>query len=416
VTRGAIGRIAASLVLVAVPLACTPSGAAGNTVTFYIYQEPGGSYQHAADVCTRAAGGRYRVRLALLPASADGQRQQLVRRLAAHDPSIDIMGMDVVWAPEFAEAGWIRPVPDDVRAGVSAGTLPASLRTATWNQKLYALPYNTNIQLLWYRKDLVPTAPATWDQMIDQAVALHQQGKPSYVEVQGAQYEGLVAWFNSLVASAGGRILDDAGRPALDGTAARAAGIMRRLATSPAADPSLSNAMEDQTRLAFESGRAAFEVNYPFVYPSAQKNAPALARNMAWAPWPSVENGPSHVSIGGINLGVSAYSRHPADAFQAAACLRDADNQRFAAIRGGLPPTIESLYADPTLRQSYPFADTILASLRAASTRPLTPAYTNVSLEIQSVLHPPSRVSPPTVVHQLRAGIQDAISSRGLVP
>src|SRR5439155_820500 len=182
-------------------------------------------------------------------------------------------------------------------------------------------------------------------------------------------------------------------------------------------DPSLSNMMEDQVRLAFESGKAAFELNYPFVYPSAQQDNPALARNMAWAPWPSVNpNTPSHVTIGGINLGVSSYSRHPDIAFHAAACLRNADNQKYAAIKGGLPPTIESLYNDPALRRSYPFADVILQSLRDASTRPLTPAYTNVSLEIQSVLSPPSHIDPPKVPTRLKATLRDAITSRGLVP
>jgi len=197
----------------------------------------------------------------------------------------------------------------------------------------------------------------------------------------------------------------------------QAAYIMHRLATSPAADPSLSNEMEDQNRLAFEAGNAAFELNYPFVYPSAQKNAPAIAKNMAWAPWPVVTaTGTSHVTIGGINHGIGAFSRHPDQAFEAATCLRNAGNQRYAAIKGGLPPTIEALYADPALRPSYPFADTILETLRNASIRPSTPAYTNVSLEIQSALSPPSHIDPPKVPTVLSKRLQDAIESRGLVP
>ena len=124
----------------------------------------------------------------------------------------------------------------------------------------------------------------------------------------------------------------------------------------------------------------------------------------------------------GIRTRWSGTSRAPTSALGGprsttpAACLRNADNQRYAAIKGGLPPTIESLYGDPTLRKSYPFADTILEGLRNASTRPLTPAYTNVSLEIQSVLSPPSHINPDPVVPQLRKGIEDAINSRGLVP
>jgi multiple sugar transport system substrate-binding protein len=246
---------------------------------------------------------------------------------------------------------------------------------------------------------------------------LAQQGRPGLVEIQGAQYEALTVWFNSLVASAGGRILDDGGRSALDHTATEAAEVMRRLATSPAADPSLSNQHEDDNRLAFETGRAAFELNYPFIYPSARTNAPEIFRNLAWALYPSTVAGvPSHVTIGGINLGVSAFSPHPDLAFDAAVCLRDTDNQRFAAIHGGLPPTLSALYDDPDLRRQYPFADTIREALSTASVRPLTPAYTNVSLEIQSALSPPAGIQPQRVLTQLRTSIGDALNSQGLIP
>src|SRR2546430_1096169 len=141
-TTRAVARLTMSLLMLTITVGCASSQAAtGNTVTFYIFNEPGGSFQRAADTCTQAAQGRYQVRLALLPSGADGQRQQLVRRLAAHDASIDIMGMDVVWAPEFAEAGWIRAVPDDIRAQVTSdGTLPAALKTATWMKSLSATP------------------------------------------------------------------------------------------------------------------------------------------------------------------------------------------------------------------------------------------------------------------------------------
>src|SRR5438132_5542958 len=44
-----------------------------------------------------------------LPKAADDQRLQLARRLAAADASMDILGLDVTWEAEFAEAGWILP-------------------------------------------------------------------------------------------------------------------------------------------------------------------------------------------------------------------------------------------------------------------------------------------------------------------
>ena len=108
------------------------------------------------------------------------------------------------------------------------------------------------------------------------------------------------------------RILSEDGQHVVLGpAAAKGVPVIGQLARSPAADPSLGVQMEDQNRLAFETGKAAFEINYPFVYPSAQENAPAIAKQMGWAEYPRVDAGlPSRPPVGGIDLAVSAFSRH----------------------------------------------------------------------------------------------------------
>ncbi len=180
------------------------------------------------------------------------------------------------------------------------------------------MPYNSNTQLLWYRSDLVKTPPKTWAQMISDAEALAKQGKPHLIEIQGAQYEGTTVWFNTLVTSAGGSILTANGQKAsLGQPAVKALSIMKELATSPAADPSLPVQMEDQNRLAMESGAAAFELNYPFVYPSMKADKPDLFKHFKWALYPRVNaNEPAHVTIGGIDMAISKYSPHPQLAFR----------------------------------------------------------------------------------------------------
>ncbi|MGP4003888.1 ABC transporter substrate-binding protein [Streptomyces sp. 8N706] len=394
------------------------AGGGRPTLNWYNFPDDSGALQKAADNCSKASGGRYTISYHKLPRTADGQRQQLVRRLAAEDSSLDILGLDVTWAAEFAEAGWIRPWTGAARRQAIADTLQVPLRTGTWQGELYAVPYNTNTQLLWYRDDLVPTPPKTWAEMLDMARDLAKRGKPHYVEIQGAQYEGLTVWFNSLVASAGGSILTpDVSRPSLGPPAVRAAQIMRDLATSPAADPSLSNQMEDENRLAMESGSAAFEINYPFVYPSMKMNNPTLFKNFRWAPYPRVSADlPAHPTIGGIDLAVGAYSRHAELAYEAALCLRNRDNQLAAALEGGLPPTLRSLYSDRALIDSYPFAGVVLNALETASVRPLTPAYQNVSIATSHTLSPPSEIQPVNSIAEVREQITEALESEGLVP
>jgi trehalose/maltose transport system substrate-binding protein len=405
-----------ALALAAAVAGCGGSSGGAATLNWYIFPEPSGSFASAASQCSAASGGRYNIVLNTLPSDSDSQRTQLVRRLAAKDSAIDIIGMDVNWTAEFADAGWIKPWSGSDASAVTNGVLAGPIKTATWKGKLYGAPLNSNTQLLWYRKDLAPTPPKTWAEMIQMADALAKQGKPHLIEAQGRQYEGLTVWFNSLVDSAGGQILSGPSTVAIGQPVAEAAKVLHDLATSVAADPGLSNAQEDQARLGFEKGGAAFEVNYPFVYPSALKLAPKIAKVMGWAPYPSVNpNQPAKVTIGGINLGISSYSAHPADAFAAVKCLVSRQHQSVDAIKGGLPPTLSSLYDDPALAKAYPFHALIKQELQAPGIRPQTPAYSDVSLAIQKALSPPGSINPSTVVQTLKGQIKSALSSGALL-
>ena len=410
--------VAVASLLVATSCGSGSSAGGSNTLNWYIFPEPSGSFAAAAKECSEASNGKYDIQLRFLPAEADGQRGEMVRRLAADDSTMDILGLDVTWTAEFAEAGWIEPWPDDLRQQVEDTSLEAMIETATWDDKLYSAPFNTNTQLLWYRKDLVDKPPETWDEMLQMAEQLEQEGKPHYIEIQGAQYEGYTVWFNSMVESAGGSILnEDSTAAELGEPAKKALETMKALATGPAADPSLASQTEDANRLAFESGEAAFQLNYPFVYPSAQENAPDIAKNMGWAPFPSLTAGePSHVTIGGIDLAVGSLSEKKDEAFEAIQCLRQPENQARNAVDGGLPPVTESVYEGKDFQKAYPAHETILESLKQGSVRPITPAYQSVSLQIAYTLSPPEGIDPEGDLETLRTRIQDAIESKGLVP
>ncbi len=386
------------------------------TLNWYVFPEPSGSFATAAANCSKASGGKYQIKINFLSTSSDQQRISLVRRLAAGDSSIDILAMDVDWTAEFATAKWIRPWTGANAAAVSRGVLPGPLKTATWDGKLYAAPLNSNTELLWYRKDLVPSPPKTWDQMINDAIQLAKKGKPHYIEEQGSKYEGLTVWFNSLVNSAGGGILGPNDTIIVNHTSATAARIMRRLADSPAADPGLNVAQEGTSETAWEHGGAAFQINYPFVWSAAQADSPSIFKHMGYAPFPSVIPGMSpRVSIGGYNLGVSTHSLHPQLAFQAVRCLVQPVNQRRDAIKGGLAPVLGSIYGESSFIKAYPFAALIKAQLEHYGLRPQTAAYADVTLAIQDTLSPTSSIDPSTVVSTLRGEIKNALSSKALL-
>src|SRR5579859_4689114 len=411
----------ASFVLAGTGLAACSSASGGTgpvMLNYYLYPDTSGATQMAINNCDKQSGGKYTISYQPLPQAADGQRQQLVRRLAAHDSTMDILGLDVTWEAEFAQANWIEPWTGTFKAQAEADTLVPALNTAIWKGQLVAVPDNTNTQLLWYRSDLVPNPPTTWAEMISDAEQLAKEGKPHYIEIQGAQYEGGTVWFNTMVSSAGGTVLNpDATKVTLGPQAVQALSIMKQLASSSAADPSMSVQMENQNRLQMEAGNAAFQLNYPFVYPAMKADNPKLFKVFKWALYPQVIPGvPAKVTIGGIDLAVSAYSQHKDLAFQAALCLRDKQNQIIGANVGGVPPTIVSLYNNPALFKNYPFHADILQALEHASVRPKTPVYQVVSIDISHLVSPPSGISPAGTVNSMVGQLNNALQAKGLVP
>jgi multiple sugar transport system substrate-binding protein len=396
--------------------ACGSSGKGPVTLNWYVFPEPSGSFQAAATECSNNSHGAYNIKISFLSTSSDQQRVSLVRRLAANDSSIDILAMDVDWTAEFATAKWLKPVPASLAAQIKSEDLAGPVQTATWQNRLWAIPINSNTELLWYRKDLVPTPPTTWTQMIQEADQLAKEGKPHYIEEQGAQYEGLTVWFNSMVNSAGGQILTSNNKVVLGSAAEKAAAIMKELATSKGADPSLNVSMEGPGQVAFQSGTAAFMINYPFVWSATQAGNPKVFKDMGYAYFPQVTPGLSpKVSIGGYNLGISAFSKHPNLAFQAVQCLIQPANQSRDAIKGGLAPVAASIYDQPAFDKAYPFHQLIKQQLETYGLRPQTPAYADVTLAIQKTLSPTSNINPNTVVSTLRNEIKLSLSSSALL-
>ena len=415
-TRKRVAALLAAAGATVLLAACGSSGKGPVTLNWYVFPEPSGSFQAAATECSQGSHGAYNIKINFLSTSSDQQRVSLVRRLAASDSSIDILAMDVDWTAEFATAKWLKPVPANLAAQIKSQDLPGPVQTATWQNRLWAVPINSNTELLWYRKDLVPNPPTTWAQMIADANHLAAEGKPHYIEEQGAQYEGLTVWFNSLVNSAGGKILSPDNQVVLGRPAAIAASIMRQLATSKGADPSLNVSQEGPGQVAFQSGTAAFMINYPFVWSATQAGNPKVFKDMGYAPFPGVIPGVTpRVSIGGYNLGISAFSKHPNLAFEAVQCLIKPSNQSRNAIKGGLAPVAASIYDQPAFGKAYPFHQLIKQQLQNYGIRPQTPAYADVTLAIQKTLSPTSNINPSTVVSTLRSKIKASLTSAALL-
>ena len=427
--RRALAGAAAAGLASSVLAACGSDEGGVPTLTWYTNPDAGGQ-DEIASRCTEAAEGRYRIETATLPREAGGQREQLVRRLAANDASIDIMSLDPIFIPEFAQAGFLAPVPEDVAERVTEDVVESAIEGSTWDDELVAVPFWANTQILWYRTSVAEAAgldmsqPVTWDQILG---AAEEQDK--LVGVQGIRAEALTVWFNALIESAGGSIIaensTDPEQIQLGLTSdagIRAAEVMRDISTSGTTGAALSTANEDSTATGFESEDGGFVVNYPFLWPRALSAVEAgtleqsVPDDYGWALYPQVDEGTeSAPPYGGINLGVGAFSADVDLAYEATECITSTENQAYYFVSNGNPASDTTVYDDPAVLEEFPMAPVIEQSLEQAAPRPQTPYYSEVSGGLQREYHPTTSIDPETTPQEATEFIEAVLRKEQLL-
>lgn len=427
--RTTLGLAAAATLVGSLTAACGGGDEGGIPVVNLFGGAAAAGFDKIIADCNEQADGEYKIVGNLLPSDADGQREQLVRRLAAKDDGMDLIGMDVVWTAEFAEAGWIMPLTDSQATEATKDTLEVPVKTATWKDTLYGIPKHTNAQILWYRKSLLEKIgakepPKTWEEMMKMAQQLKDDGDPYEIGFTGARYEGLVVGFNTILSSYGGTIVnEDSTKTTIDDKTIDALNLLHKFATSGLASKSLSNSQEPEVFAQLQSGVSAFSLNWPYVLPAMRTagetdpQSKEVADDLGYTRFPAtVEGQPSKVTVGGMNYAISSYSKHPKETFDAAMCLRSPEHQLQTALESGDPPVNTTVFDQPEFTEAYPQGEIMRESLEAASSRPISPVYQNISTIISSTLSPPTDINPKKTANELDAAINDAIEGKGILP
>jgi len=418
--RRGVSAAAALITASGLLAACSASAGSADTLIWYTNPDSGGQAAVAANCST----DDYKIETQVLPQDANQQRIQLARRLAAEDPGIDIMSIDPPYTAEFANAGYLAPLPQELQDKLTEQSFQGAIDAATWDDKLVVAPFWSNTQVLWYRKSFVEKAgidmskPVTWDQIID--AASKYDGK---VAVQANKYEGYVVWINALISGAGGEIATDTDKGVdltleLDSDAGKkAAGVIRKLARSPAAPADLSVSQEGQAGGTFGGDQGAFMTNWTYIWTNYDSSQPEVKDDLAFARYPqTVEGEDSRPPYGGIGVGVSAYSDKVDKAMEAVECITSPENQGVNAEMTGNMPASSAGYDYPALKDIYPqdLLDLFQESLDAAAPRTVTPYWSDISGGIQSVWHPPSSVNSDTP-KESQDFIQDVLKGRRLL-
>ncbi|OZC54356.1 ABC transporter substrate-binding protein [Rhodococcus sp. RS1C4] len=340
---------------------------------------------------------------------ADQAHDDLVQHLQAEQSDYDVMALDVIWTAEFAAKGWLVPLEGEFALD-NAGILPSTVDSATYNGTQYAAPKNTNGGLLFYRTDLVPAAPTTWDELTASCTVAVENNIDCYAG-QFASYEGLTVNASEIINAHGGSFVAEDGKtPTVDSPEAKAG--LQALVTAfqnnviPAQDTTFK---EPESQQAFEDGKALYLRNWPYVYGTAAKEGSAVAGKYGVAPLPGV-TGVGTSTLGGYNAAISAFSQNKATAADFLRFLQGEQAQRIIA-EGALPPVLASLYDDPALIAEMPYLPALKESIENAVPRPVTPFYPAVSKAIQD--NTAAAIKGEKQVDQAIADIQAGIESAG---
>jgi multiple sugar transport system substrate-binding protein len=342
---------------------------------------------------------------------ADQQHDDLVQHFQAKDQNYDVTSVDVIWTAEFAAKGWLHPLKDSFAVDTSK-FLPATVKTVTYNNTLYALPYASDGGLLFYRKDLVKTPPKTWDEMMGMCSIAKQNNMGCYAG-QLTKYEGLTCNATEAINTAGGKVVGDDGKtPEVDSP--ESAKGLSRLAEAYKNGNIPKEAItfqEEQSRQAFEAGKLLFLRNWPYVYSLATTDASSKVKDkFGIAPLPG-DSGPGASTLGGHNAAISAYSAHKATAFDFLKFWSSEETGRYFATQGSLAPVLSSLYDDPTLVKKLPYLPTLKTSIENAVPRPVTPFYPAVTKAIQDNSYAAIKGDKP--VEQALTDMNNAIKAAG---
>jgi multiple sugar transport system substrate-binding protein len=329
------------------------------------------------------------------PHSSTAFHDLLTQKLKNRSAEVDVFLMDVIWPPEFASAGWALALDDRFTREERDEFFPAGIEANTWEGKVYGVPFNIDTGMLFYRRDLLEARgwkpPETWPQLVRQAKAVMAEEKRAGRYFQGysgqfKQYEGLICDMLEFVLSAGGQIIDpDTGSCLLAEPAAlQAVRFVRDEIMGRVAPRGSLMYQEPESLALFVQDRALFLRSWPYAW--AVSNDPRkskVAGKVGIAPLPHFTGNRSHATLGGWQVGISAYSRQPDAAWEFAKFITSRPVQIMFALNGGRAPTRMDLYHDPQVLKAQPHFAAMRESFAGAAPRPRSPLYPALSRLLQ---------------------------------
>ena len=316
-----------------------------------------------------------KARLVELRESTDLVHADVAAAMQNGSPRYDVMLLDIPWIAEFAEEGYIRPL--DGRGFDRGDFFAGPWQAGCYRGHLYAVPFTTDVGLLYCRSDLGMREPTSWVQL---AAGLPPPSSNPTVKLtlatQLANYEGLTVNALEAIWSAGGHFVD---KDALLDQKARE-GLTNMVRAVVAGDGTVGSTdfREAGTLNAFQSGKAACMRNWPYakdLIPTT--GAHAIPFEVHPLRWQSV--------LGGWSLVLSASSPRPRQAVELIKFLTNHDNEKEVFVADGLLAARRDVYSDAEVLKNA-FAAELSQAIDRARPRPTTPHYPEVSRALRETM------------------------------
>jgi multiple sugar transport system substrate-binding protein len=328
-----------------------------------------------------------RVALEVGPNNSTQFHDLLTQKLRNREPSVDAFLMDVIWTPEFAQAGWVIALDDRFPPAERERFFPACIEADTYRGSIYGVPFNTDAGLLFYRRDLLDArgfaAPRTWEEMLSQIAAIEaaeQDPRLFGYSGQFKQYEGLVCDMLEFVQSNGG----DLWEPDAPATV-EAVRFVRDRIVGDVAPRGVLTYKEQQSLDLFTAGGAIFHRNWPYAW-AVCADSP-IAGKVGISVLPTFVPGLSTAALGGWRFGISAFSRHPEETWRFVAFMTSPEIQKLFTLDIGKPPARRALYEDADVLAKYPHFASLRSVFESATPRPRSPVYPQISHILQRYFH-----------------------------
>jgi multiple sugar transport system substrate-binding protein len=341
-----------------------------------------------------------KVVLELGGATSELQGAYLSTVLGAKDPSLDVMLIDVIRPAQFQAQGWLEPLDkyfggDTDRQEFIEGYVPGPIKATTFNNELWALPATTDVQFLYYRKDLLEkykvAVPKTWEELTAAAQKITAgEGNPNLqgLNFQGAPIEGAVCMFLQPFWAAGGDFMqggkvnvnNEFGRKALN----LWVDSINKSKISPAL---MAEVRTDDSRRMLQQGNVVFGLNWAYAWAHFQGNGgptsgpTAVKGNIGVARLPAFAGSKvgSSTCQGGASWGISSFGKNKQKAFDLIRYMSDTKAQEEFSIKGGFLPVRKALYNNSNVLKANPHYDDLYPVILKARPRPVTANYPKVS-------------------------------------